>query len=298
MSHHQRQLSVDHLDPDLLPDGGGEGWQPVFVPPSTRLIASGAAALRLGLHRSTLYLAIKRGLITPDLITAGGHARFSDETLAVYAAHLRHAFATRPSGAPLLQNLRHAVSMATGAEPPLLESLRQIQRALPAFTTLGVVEPAAPRADTPAYRIAAQIGISSALMERFRLLYGRVSLSVPLVLASGEPIYLDDASRQPPRTAGTALLLRMAAHRAYAVLPLILGNRVRGTLGVSSSEPFAFTAQTRDLLGDVAMELALLLRYQQQDERQRAWLNAVSEYVGFHTDAEASGIAPSEAMIR
>jgi hypothetical protein len=93
-------------------------------------------------------------------------------------------------------------------------------------------------------------------------------------------------------------LLRSASHRAYAVLPLIVGNRVRGAFGVSSPEAFAFTSQIRDLLGDMAAELALFLRYQQQDRRQREWLNAVSEYVGFHTDASASGVVPSEAMIR
>jgi hypothetical protein len=211
---------------------------------------------------------------------------------------LRHNFASRPSSTLKLQNPLLALGNEAGAEPPLLDSLRQIQRRFPAFTTLGIVEPVRPSADSPAYRIATQIGISSAIMERFRQLFGRVSLSIPLVLARGEPVYLDDASRQPPRTSGTALLLRMASHRAYAVLPLIVGNRVRGTFGVSSPEPFAFTAQTRDLLSDMAAELALLLRYQQQDNRQRAWLNAVSEYVGFHTDAEKSGIAPSEAMIR
>jgi GAF domain len=150
-----------------------------------------------------------------------------------------------------------------------------------------------PSADEPGYRIAAQIGVSSAIMERFRQLYGRVNLSIPLVLATGEPIFLDDASRRPPRTSATAALLRSASHRAYAVLPLILGNRMRGAFGVSSPEPFAFTAQTRALLGDVAAELALLRRYQQQDERQRAWLTAVSQYIGFHTDAPRPGVPPS-----
>jgi hypothetical protein len=254
--------------------------------------------MRLGLHRSSLYLAIKRGLITPDLLTPGGHARFSEATLDTYAEQLRHTFATRPSSLLKVQNLLHGLGNEAGAEPPLLESLRQIQHRLPAFTALGIVESVTPSADSPGYRIMAQIGISSAIMERFRQLFGRVSLSVPLVLARGEPIYLDDASRQPPRASGTALLLRMASHRAYAVLPLIVGNRVRGTVGMSSPEPFAFTAQMRGLLNDIAAEVALLLRYQQQDNRQRAWLNAVGAYVGFHTDASASGAESSEAMVR
>ena len=254
--------------------------------------------MRLGLHRSSLYLATKRGLITPDLITPGGHARFSEATLDAYAEQLRHTFATRPSRTLTLQNPLLALGNEVGAEPLLLDSLRHIQRRFPDFTALGIVEPVTPTADEPGYRIVAQIGVSSVIMERYRRLYGRVNLSIPRVLATGEPIYLDDASRQPPRASGTALLLRMASHRASAVLPLIVGNHVRGTFGVSSSEPFAFTAQTRDLLRDMAAELALLLRYQQQDNWQRAWLNAVSEYVGFHTDAEASGIAPSAAMIR
>jgi hypothetical protein len=245
-----------------------------------------------------LYLAIKRGLITPDLITPGGHARFSGATLDAYAEQLRHTFATRPSSTLKVQNLLHALGSEAGAEPSLLESLRHIQRRLPALTALGIVEPVTPTADSAGYRIVAQIGVSSAIMERYRRLYGRVNLSIPHVLATGEPIYLDDASRQPPRASGTALLLRMASHRAYAVLPLIVGNRVRGTVGVSSPEPFAFTAQTRDLLSDMAAEVALLLRYQQQDNRQRQWLNAVSEYVGFHSDASASGVETSEALMR
>ena len=105
MSHQQQPPSVDHLDLDLLPDGKEEDWCPDSMPPYTGLIASGAAAIRLGLHRSSLYLAIKRGLITPDLITRGGHARFSEATLDAYAEQLRHTFATRPSSTLKLQNL-------------------------------------------------------------------------------------------------------------------------------------------------------------------------------------------------
>ena len=183
----------------------GEGWQPVSVPPSTPLIASGAAALRLGLHRSTLYLAIKRGLITPDLITSGRHARFSEATLDAYAEQLRHTFATRPSSTLKLRHLLLALGNGASAEPPLLESLRQIQRRLPALTALGIVEPVTPTTDEPGYRIVAQIGVSSAIMERYRRLYGRVNLSIPHVLATGEPIYLDDASRQPPHASGNCL---------------------------------------------------------------------------------------------
>jgi hypothetical protein len=199
MSHQQRPPPVDHLDPDLLPDGSGEDWQPVSVHPSTPLFASGAAAIRLGLHRTSLYLAIKRGLITPDLITPGGHARFSEATLDAYAEQLRHTFATRPSSRLKLLNLPLALGNEAGAEPPLLESLRHIQRRLPALTALGIVEPVTPSADEPGYRIVAQIGVSSAIMERYRRLYGRVNLSIPHVLATGEPIYLDDASLRMPR---------------------------------------------------------------------------------------------------
>ena len=122
----------------------GQDWRPDSVPPSTPLIASGAAALRLGLHRSTLYLAIKRGLITPDLITSGRHARFSEATLDAYAEQLRHTFATRPSSTLKLRHLLLALGNGASAEPPLLESLRQIQRRLPAFTALGIVEPSRP----------------------------------------------------------------------------------------------------------------------------------------------------------
>ena len=52
------------------------------------------AARFLGLHRSTLHLAIQRGRLTPDLRTPGGHARFRRTTLQTFQRRLVDEAAT------------------------------------------------------------------------------------------------------------------------------------------------------------------------------------------------------------
>ncbi len=58
------------------------------------LYAAHAAADLLGIHRSTLYLAVRHGKLTPDAYTPGGHARFSMATLHRFRDRLAYGSAT------------------------------------------------------------------------------------------------------------------------------------------------------------------------------------------------------------
>lgn len=273
--------------------------------PSQQFISVGAAARRLGLHRSTLNLAIRRGLIVPDLITAGGHARFSDITLDTYAERLRHAPATSASPADasasssLVEKLEWTLAEPSGAKQALERSLRDLQESFPGFIRFSVIERVPTEsAAAPPISVAAQLGHTPELLQRFLEMYQRVPFATQRVLGSGEALYVEDTARQVVRESGTALLGRQAGHRAFASLPLALGNRIVGALGLASPEPFAFAGRIKDFLQETAQEAALLVGYHQRMERQREWTSAVGAFAQARlglAGAGRDGAAPTPA---
>ena len=63
-----------------------------------RLISSRDVATRLGVSQATVSRAVVRGLIHPALITPGGHRRFSEADVELFAASLQD----EPEGARLV----------------------------------------------------------------------------------------------------------------------------------------------------------------------------------------------------
>src|SRR5579864_5922075 len=63
-----------------------------------RLYAAQAAAELLGIHRTTLYLAVRKMKLVPDAYTPGGHARFRRETLERFRDRLTLDSATGGDG--------------------------------------------------------------------------------------------------------------------------------------------------------------------------------------------------------
>ncbi|MEY8043381.1 MerR family transcriptional regulator [Saccharopolyspora cebuensis] len=48
---------------------------------TSKLVATGVAAKQLGVDRATLVRWWQRGLVTPPVVTAGGHARWDVDKL-------------------------------------------------------------------------------------------------------------------------------------------------------------------------------------------------------------------------
>jgi hypothetical protein len=79
------------------------------------------------------------------------------------------------------------------------------------------------------------------------------------VLATGEPFYCDDVRTRLVPYSGSQFLSRRSPYQAYAVLPLVSGGAVFGTLGVCSRVPHEFTPDEKNLLEKAARSLAVAL---------------------------------------
>jgi len=251
-----------------------------------RLLSVEEAARRLGLPPSALRLAIKRGAIKPDVVTARGGAGFTAATLETYAKILA------PSAVTLLLTLqpqtiaRLAAVVAAGHDVShaLRDVLLDLQQAMPSFKLFLVVELLTPFPVTPVssdhamsapatasvgspIRIAAQIGYPAALLESFNAFMSRGNAAIPPEFTRGEAIFVDDLAAQHP-VSGPHPLVRESRQRTAAALPLYAEGSLCGILEVSSHEPFAFTPQTKSMLAEAAQELARLLAYRRQVDRQ------------------------------
>src|SRR5579862_3994397 len=99
------------------------------------LLGAQAAAHYLGLHRSTLFLAVREGVLIPDERTRGKHTRFRRATLDAYKARYATASATGETAlVPLLRALSELAQSIANA-PTLAHAagavVEQVQRALP-----------------------------------------------------------------------------------------------------------------------------------------------------------------------
>ena len=88
-------------------------------------------ATRLGVSQATVWRAVARGLLRPALVTPGGHRRFSEEDITVYAASLQD----RPEGARLITTGQAARLL--GVSQPTLNRAVRSGRLRPTLITPG-----------------------------------------------------------------------------------------------------------------------------------------------------------------
>lgn len=228
------------------------------APPPQTLLSTTQAAQLLGVHRSSLHLAVKNNVLAPDLVTQGGHYRFSRATLEGYADHITHAPLT--TNADLLTLLPRMLSLPDGKERLCRQAFAAIERRIPNLTAFVVVEAGV----DPARRILPHITMSlrfpRAILKQFTATYGKQEMTTTRVLVSGEPYYCDNVRTRIVPFSGSQLLNRRSPYQAYAVLPLAIGVEVFGTLGVCSRVPHAFTADEKLLLEKAAQSLAIALK--------------------------------------
>ena len=88
-------------------------------------------ATRLGVSQATVSRAVARGLLRPALITPGGHRRFSEADVEVYAASLQD----EPDGARLITT-GEAAKLLGVSQQTLNRAVRR-GRLRPTLTTPG-----------------------------------------------------------------------------------------------------------------------------------------------------------------
>ena len=88
-------------------------------------------AARLGVSQATVSRAVARGVLHPALITPGGHRRFSERDVEVYAAALQD----EPEGARLVSTGEAARLL--GVSQPTLNRAVRSGRLRPTLTTPG-----------------------------------------------------------------------------------------------------------------------------------------------------------------
>ena len=226
-------------------------------PPSERLLSTTQAAHVLGMHRSSLHLAIKNNVLAPDLVTQGGHYRFSRATLEAYAEHIAHAPLT--TNADPLTLLPRIITLPDGKERLCRHTFASVERRIFDMTAFVVVEsqPSSDRRIRP--HITTSLRFPRTILDQFIATYGKQDMTTTRVLATGEPFYCDNVRTQFIPYSGSQLLNRRSPYQAYAILPLSIGDGVFGTLGVCSRIPHAFMPDEKALLERAAQSLAIAL---------------------------------------
>jgi excisionase family DNA binding protein len=226
-------------------------------PPPERLLSTTQAAHALGVHRSSLHLAIKNNVLAPDLVTQGGHYRFSRATLESYAERIVHAPLT--TNADLLTLLPRIITLPDGKERLCRYAFAAVERRISDMTAFVVVEsqPSSDRRIRP--HITTSLRFPRTILNQFIATYGKQDMTTARVLATGEPFYCDNVRTQFIPHSGSQLLNRRSPYLAYAILPLSIGDGVFGTLGVCSRIPHSFAPDEKTLLEKDAQSLAIAL---------------------------------------
>lgn len=227
--------------------------------PANGMVGALEAARMLGIHRSTLNLAVRRGWIVPDARTPKGHVRFRPETLAQMRERLAGGSVT---GDGMLRAPIHALAELGRllAEGRPIEELAEavldgMRRALPGSDMCLVARVAPTPRDRLALRVIARWHVPDAMRADFARLSTTFRFAATSALRALEPEVCENTSCQPIHT-GTAHLCRVWPIGAYAVFPIAACGEPLGVLVCVSQAPRRFAAHEREFLRGLAGALA------------------------------------------
>lgn len=227
------------------------------------LLGAQAAARYLGVHRSTLHLAIRQGALAPDERTPGGHVRFRCATLDTYRQRLGESAAT---GETALAAPMRAVHELTGAlltrdapEDLAQRAVDELRRALPGIDACTVATVAPRPGDPLALRPLAEHGTPADVVDEFERSHRTFRFATTTVLRTLEAEICENTGRAHLHT-GTRRVSRLWPIGAYAICPIVAAARPLGVVTCVSHRPRRFNAAERMFLHAVADLLALALR--------------------------------------
>lgn len=225
------------------------------------------AARYLGVHRSTLHLAVRQGLVVPDERTPGGHIRFSKDTLNRFREHLASNSATGEENALAPLRAQATVAHLLAMHPTIdLRDLREIGAevvervcaVLHGIDACCVVRCIPESHESYAFRMVAQQGFPDRVVTAFVRMRAAQTFAATAVLRTLQPEIREDVAQQRVH-AGTAWLSRTWPIGAYAVLPIVAAEEALGVLICVSHDPRHFSRQDVVFLRGMADLLAVAL---------------------------------------
>jgi len=235
--------------------------------PAGEMVGALEAARILGIHRSTLNLAVRRGRIEPDARTPRGRLRFTRETLA--RIHDQLAGGSMTGDGMLRAPIRALAELGRllAENRPLDElaeaALDGMRRALPGSEMCLVARVIPTPRDRLALRVIAQWHLPDAIRQDFARLSTTFRFAATSALRTLEPEVRENTSCQPIHT-GTAHLCRAWPIGAYAVFPIVACEEPLGVLVSVSQTPRRFAAYEREFLRGLAWALAPVFARERQ----------------------------------
>lgn len=244
-----------------------------------RLFAAHAAADMLGIHRSTLYLAVRSGKLTPDVFTPGGHARFSLETLHRFSERLAHSPATggETHSTHWLGNAIASLSHYHALQPVGEAIVEAALESIPVFDTcLALYYPEGRPREMP--QLAAAKGLTRELSTHYHWLRRHPGLEFVTNIGSrlGARLVVSDARAGfADIPEGTLRLLTDAGFRSCVTVPCDYDGATLGYLAGLGRLPCAFTDAELEMMESLADVLTAALRRSRRDEAIRAQVNGM-----------------------
>lgn len=240
------------------------------------------AARFLGLHRSTLHVAVRQHLIVPDTHTPGGHLRFRRQTLEAYRARLVESSATGESlifaQLRLLTRLGHLLATEATFTTLSKEAVASISHALPGIERccIAVRPPSLDPHDRHALRLIAQQGFPRGVFTCFKNLHTTFRFAATSAMRNLAPEICADTTRRPVYN-GTASIQRDVPLGCYAVMPILDDDEALGVLVCIGSTPHDFSAHDLTFLQGVADLLAASLKATRHMQQFNDYLTSSQE---------------------
>lgn len=242
--------------------------------------ASQAAADLLGIHRSTLHLAVRRMKLVPDAYTPGGHARFRRETLARFSERLALDSATGGDS-----SISRAVASAVGAlsrftalEPVCVAVVDAALTISPGFEAclVSLYDEDQQRGE---FRVLASRGVSQRLMTHYYWLRRQPSVDFISLNAvrRGERFICEDVEAPSAQTPeGSQHTLREAGWRSCATFPCVSEGQGLGLLMCLGHSPYSVSEPEIVALGNLSDVVTVALRRWLRDEAARRQTETIS----------------------
>lgn len=246
-----------------------------------RLYAAHAAADLLGIHRSTLYLAVRHGKLTPDAYTPGGHARFSMATLRRFSERLAYGSATggESNATRALARAVASLSRFAALKPACEVIVDAVLEACP-FLDCSMVITLSHDNPRKAPTMVAGKGVTHQLQSEYRWLRRRPGLSfiTSLRAQQSQRVIIDDGwAEHTDVPEGSLQALRASGFRSCVMFPCDHDGVTLGYLIGMGRNPSPCTEHELAALGALADVATHALRRSWRENAIQAQIKATEE---------------------
>ncbi len=225
------------------------------------------AASYLGVHRATLFRALRSGLIIADRTTPKGRARFRLATLMAFRDQLRHQAATsrEHAYAPMLvlaklAGLGRSLAPTERSIAVMEETVRLLCSSNGNYDIACVAVLAPSEADPYALKTLAECGLPERLKASYTCLRPYIQFPVNVVSHTGDAAICEDISTQTTPHVTAQRVMMQSNIASYAVYPIVAGsgesNAILGVLVVCGHAPHKYSEQEQTFLAGVADALS------------------------------------------